>query len=176
MAEVVEPQGLSRTLHETGVGIRWTLHKLLVDLFLLFAVFGVNTILCRLFIKPLQICGWLRFHYNALHNVVAGIRPNMGGIREQQLTVYETVLNAFPHHFVEQFFKQHSAIEFAATQLRECGVVGHRLVEVNAEKPAVCDVDVHFLLQTPFGVYAVQITEQQHLDNDHRVNGGPTSV
>ena len=100
----------------------------------------------------------------------------MRGIREQQLTVYETVLNAFPHHFVEQFFKQHSAIEFAATQLRECGVVGHRLVEVNAEKPAVCDVDVHFLLQTPFGVYAVQITEQQHLDNDYGVDGRPASV
>ena len=50
------------------------------------------------------------------------------------------------------------------------------VVEVNAEKPAVCDVDVHFLLQAPLGVYAIQVTEQEHLDNDHRVNGGPTSV
>ena len=176
MAEIVKTQGFPRTLHETGVRVRWTLHKLLVDLFLLLAVFGVNTILHRLLIKPLKICGWLRFHYNALHNVVAGIRPNMGGIREQQLTVYETVLNAFPHHFVEQFFKQHSAIEFAATQLRECGVVGHRLVEVNAEKPAVCDVDAHFLLQAPLGVYAIQVTEQEHLDNDYGVDGRPASV
>ena len=119
MAEIVKTQGFPRTLHETGVGIRWTLHKLLVDLFLLFAGFGVNTILCRLFIKPLQICGWLRFHYNALHNVVAGIRTHMRGIREQQFAVNETVLNAFPHHFVEQFLEQRGAIKFAAAQLGE---------------------------------------------------------
>ena len=79
--------------------------------FLLFAVFGVNTVLHRLLIKPLKICGWLRFHSNALHNVVAGIRPHMGGIREQQFAVNETVLNALPNHFVEQFLEQRSAIE-----------------------------------------------------------------
>lgn len=56
MAEVVEAQGLSRALHETGVGVSRTLNELLVPLFLLFAVFGVNTVLHRLLIKPLQIC------------------------------------------------------------------------------------------------------------------------
>ena len=110
----------------------------------------VNTVLHRLLIKPLQICGWLRFHYNALHNVVAGIRTHTCGIREQQFAVYETVLNAFPNHFVEQFLEQRSAIEFAAAQLGEGRVVGYRLVEVDAEKPAVCDVDAHFLFQAPF--------------------------
>ena len=119
MAEVVEPQGLSRTLHETGVGVNRTLHELLVRLFLLFAALRVNTVLHRLLIKPLQICGWLRFHYNALHNVVTGIRTHMRGIREQQFAVNETVLNAFPHHFVEQFLEQRGAIKFAAAQLGE---------------------------------------------------------
>ena len=176
MAEIVKTQGFPRALHETGVGVSRTLNELLVPLFLLFAVFGVNTVLYRLLIKPLKICGWLRFHGNALQNVVAGIRPHMCGIREQQFAVYETVLNAFPNHFVEQFLEQRSAIEFAAAQFGEGRVVGYRLVEVDAEKPAVCDVDAHFLLQAPFGVYAVQVTEQQHLDNDNGVDGRPASV
>lgn len=176
MAEVVEAQRLSPALHKTGVGVSRTLNELLVPLFLLFAVLGVNTVLHRLLIKPLKICGWLRFHGNALQNVVAGIRPHMGGIREQQFAVNETVLNALPNHFVEQFLEQRSAIEFAAAQLGEGRVVGYRLVEVDAEKPAVCDVDAHFLLQAPFRVYAVQVTEQQHLDNDHRVDGRPASA
>ena len=58
----------------------------------------------------------------------------MCGIREQQFAVYETVLNAFPNHFVEQFLEQRSAIEFAAAQFGEGRVVGYRLVEVDAER------------------------------------------
>ena len=55
-------------------------------------------------------------------------------------------------------------------------MVGYRFVEVDTQKPAVCYVDAHFLLQAPLGVYAVQVTEQEHLDNDYGVDGRPASV
>ncbi len=60
--------------------------------------------------------------------------------------------------------------------LREHAVVWRRQIEVVAQEPVVAQVQAHLLGQAPFGRDAVEVAQQQHLEDDDRIDGWLTGV
>ena len=48
-------------------------------------------------------------------------------------------------------------------------MVWRRHIEIVAQKPAVSQMQAHLLSQAPFRSDAVEVTDEQHLENDDRV-------
>ena len=55
-------------------------------------------------------------------------------------------------------------------------MVGDTLVEIDAKEPAVCDVDSDLLLKTALGIYAVDISDQQHFYHYDWVDGRSAGI
>ena len=55
-------------------------------------------------------------------------------------------------------------------------VVGDDFIKVVAQEPTIGHVNLYFAHESAFGCYAVEIANEHGLEDDHRINGGLTSV
>jgi len=49
-------------------------------------------------------------------------------------------------------------------------MIRHTFLKVDSEEPAVCDIHLNFLFQLSLGIDSVQITEQEHFYENHRID------
>ncbi len=59
---------------------------------------------------------------------------------------------------------------------RECRVVRYGVVQIEAAKPAVSEMQLDLLAQSPLEADAVAVAHDQHPNHQLRVDRGPTNV
>ncbi len=101
-----------------------------------------------------------------------GVRFDLGGIEVELLAVDQPGLQAQLHDPFEEALEGLHAI--AAADLGEAAVVGERLVEVVAQVPTMSEVELRRLHQPALGGDPLEEGDQLELEEDHRVDGGPS--
>src|SRR5437667_11864834 len=72
---------------------------------------------------------------------------------------------------------QEVAVAEAAMPIdRECRVIWHFVVEIEAAKPAIGEMQLNLLAQSPLKANAVAVAHNQHPDHQLRVDRGPADL
>lgn len=122
-------------------------------------------------IELLHVLGRLVGDLDDLAQIVSGVGADVSGIRQQQFPGDEAFLHAPTDNLIEDILKQSGAVELPAAELGERGMIRNGIVQFKAEEPAVGDIDADLPFQLPLGADPVQVTDQQHFDDDDRIDG-----
>ena len=79
----------------------------------------------------------------------------MGGGGEKGLACNESFVYAKTNNLFKDILEQLCAAEFTAAKLRKGEMVGHSFIEIDDQEPAVCNIGLHFLLQSTLRVDSV---------------------
>ena len=109
-------------------------------------------------------------HFRARgQGVHRSICPHERAVNVDRTLLHEACLPAELDRLPEELF-EHVVAEARAC-FREDAVVGRRQIDVVAQEPAVAQVQAHLFGQTPFGCDAVEVAQQEHLEDDDRIDG-----
>src|SRR5690606_26653292 len=84
----------------------------------------------------------------------------------------QSVVDGLQNDLVEDLLEDGRTVEPTASVLAECGGVRYFVRQRKSHKPAVCHVDPDLFHQAPFRANAVQIPDEQHFEQHHRVHAG----
>jgi hypothetical protein len=54
-------------------------------------------------------------------------------------------------------------------------MIGNSTFKAQTAEPAIGEIEMHLLAQTPFGAHAEQITNEKHPEHQFRINRGASS-
>ena len=77
------------------------------------------------------------------------VRPDQAGIGGEGLTANQPFGDAAGHDALEQVPEEVAVPEPAVAVLREGGMVGHRIAQIEAAEPAIRQVQMHLLAEPP---------------------------
>jgi hypothetical protein len=106
--------------------------------------------------------------------LLVGIRLDQAGICRETLTTNEPFRYAAGDGCLEPFTQQIAVAEVAVTVLRETRVIGHVSFEAEPAKPAIGQIEMDLLAQEPHGTDAHAVADDQHPDQQLRIDRGPT--
>src|ERR1051326_159698 len=98
------------------------------------------------------------------------------GLDGKALTTNQTLVDAALQHRLEQSPQQIAFAETAMAILRERRMIGHLAVEPEPTKPALGQVEVHLLAQPPLRADAEAIADDQHPNQQLRIDRGPAHL
>src|SRR5687768_8184681 len=101
-----------------------------------------------------------------------GVGPHLGGIEEQLLAPDEPRLLAELDDLLEEALEDREAEPLP--NAGQAGVVRERLIEPVTEVPAVGEMQTRGRDQLPLGAEALEEHDELQLEEDHRVDRGPT--
>jgi hypothetical protein len=55
-------------------------------------------------------------------------------------------------------------------------VIGDNSIQTQPAKPAVCQIEVDFIIEAPFRSYPEAIADQKHPDHQLRIDRGPLDI
>src|SRR5205814_2202000 len=88
----------------------------------------------------------------------------------------QALIDAPLQHRLEQAPQQIAVAEAAVAVLREGRMIGHFAVETQSTKPAIRQVEVHLLAQSPLRANAKAVADDQHANQQLRVDRWPTHL
>lgn len=100
----------------------------------------------------------------------------MGGIGEQLFSFDQALLDGLVDDGIEDLLKDIGAVESPDPVLANHRVVGNRIGEVESQKLAVGDIDLDLPEQLLLRSDAVEIADEDHLEQHHRVDAGTPVV
>ncbi|SIT19225.1 hypothetical protein SAMN05421772_1531 [Paracoccus saliphilus] len=104
------------------------------------------------------------------------IGADQAGIDGKALTADQAMGNALGNHALEDVTEDIAVAELAMSKLRETRVIRHRVLESEPAEPAISEVEVNFLADTPLGPQPHDIADHQHPDHEFRIDRGSTGV
>src|SRR5439155_5921069 len=107
---------------------------------------------------------------------VAGIGLDQTGINGEAFTADQALIDAPLQDRREQAPQQIAVAEAAVAVLREGRMIGHFAVETLSTKPAIRQVEVHLLAQSPLRADAKAVADDQHANQQLRVDRWPTHL
>ena len=170
----MKPDRLSGAFHHSAFRIRTAFCNRLGFWGIIFDGFFDKTQLICLTIKFLHIfCGSIR-NFNDLSHLMIGIGSDMRWICHQQFSANQTSFNAFANNLIEYITEHRSTVKLSAPKLRDGRMIRNALVKINSKEPTISNVYRNFLFQSAFRINTVQISNQQHLDQNNRINRRPS--
>jgi hypothetical protein len=98
------------------------------------------------------------------------------GVDGKALAADQPLIDAALQDSLEQPSQQIALAEAAMAVFREGRMVGHRAVEAEPTKPAVRQVEVHLLAQPPLRADAEAVADDQHPDQQLRIDRRPSHL
>lgn len=172
--QVKEALGLSVSYHVATVGIRRTALRFFCRrlgafrfqslLAVLFPVFR------NVFVQFFQVIPDRLEHYHFIVLAPVGAGFQVGGIRIQNFAVHHFALHSLEHDFVKNFLVNATLVKTAPAVLAECTKMWNFVRQCQAEKPAICHIYFYFPNQLPFAANAEQVADEQHFEEQFRIN------
>jgi hypothetical protein len=82
--------------------------------------------------------------------LLVGVGRNQGGVDREAFAGYQTFFNAAAYDGFKNMPEGVAFSETAVAVLRKCGMVRDFAFQAEATKPAVGEIEMHFLAQAPF--------------------------
>jgi hypothetical protein len=101
-----------------------------------------------------------------------GIRPDQAGINGKTFPTYQARLDTAPNGHLEHFAQKVALTKTAMSVLRKCGVIRNSPIQTQLAEPPISEVQMYFFAQTPFGTDAHAVANQQHPNEEFRINRG----
>ena len=100
----------------------------------------------------------------------------MGGIYKYHRLVYQARFHALFQYLLKDLLKQIAVLEPAHVILSEGAEMRHRVVQSQAEKPAVCHVHLDLLDRLPHAPDPKHVLHNRQLDQDNGVEAGASII
>jgi hypothetical protein len=108
--------------------------------------------------------------------VAAGIGLHHAGIDGEPLALDQAGIHARTHHSLEYLAEDVAVTEPTVPIDRECRMIRHLVVEIEAAKPPVRKVRFELFAQPPLEADAIAIADDQHSDHKLGINRRPANV
>ena len=86
----------------------------------------------------------------AYRTLLVGVGRNQAGVHREALAANQTFLNATADDGFKNMPESVAFSEAAGAVLGKCGMVRNFTFQAEATKPAVGEIEMHFLAQSPF--------------------------
>src|SRR5690606_10627485 len=106
----------------------------------------------RLLIESLEIFARCLRRLDDRRFVLPGdnIGFDVGGVGDHKFTRHEALLDAKSNDVVEDVLKHAGVTEAATAVLRKRGVIRNRIIELQADKPTIREIELDLFLQSTF--------------------------
>ncbi len=108
--------------------------------------------------------------------IAAGIGFNDTGIHRKAFTLDQAGIHARTYHSLEDLAQNVAVTKATMAIDRERRVIRRLVIEIEAAKPPVREMQFNLLAQLPLGADAVTIADDQHPDHQFGINRRPTNL
>lgn len=102
-----------------------------------------------------------------------GVGADQAGIDREALAADQPFGHAAAHRRLEHLAQQIAVAEAAVSVPGEGRVIRHRAIEAQPAEPAVRQVEVDLIAQSPLGADAETVADDQHADHQFWIDRGP---
>src|SRR5262249_3585776 len=111
-----------------------------------------------------------------LASIPAAARLHAARIARKAFALDQAGIHASPHYRLEHMAQEVAVAEAAVPIDRECRVVRYGIIEIEAAKPAVSEMQFDLLAQSPLEADAIAVAHDQHPNHKLGVDRGPTNL
>ena len=102
--------------------------------------------------------------------LLIGVRLDQAGIRRKALAADQPLRDAARHHRFKEMAQQITVAETTVAVFGKGGMIRHAVCQIETAKPSICKIEMHFLAQPALRSDAQTVPNQQHPDQQFRVN------
>lgn len=94
----------------------------------------------------------------------------MRRVSQDSMSCYKPFVHALQQHLLEKSAKQVSLAKPSASVLRDCGMVGYRIVQIQPQKPSISHIYTDLLFEPSFRFDSIQKANEQVFYQNNWIN------